>query len=96
MLMIFVPIISLALAIILCCKTRENGLKGLKLFKTSKLREGKQRPVKGYNRARPRREPEPELDEEQILPKMSMEFGENDPRLRSEVGAEVSKDWKEA
>ena len=27
---------------------------------------------------------------------MSMEFGGNDIRLQSQVGAEVSKDWKEA
>ena len=94
MLMVFVPIVSLALTIILCCNTRENGMKGFKLFKQSKLREGKQRPIRGYNRARPRREPEE--DEELVQPKYSMEFENNDPRARSEVGAEVSKDWKEA
>ena len=96
MLMVFVPIISVALTCLICWRTRDNGLKGLKMFKQSKLREGKQRPIRGYNRARPRREQEPSDDEEIQVPKMSMEFGGNDQRLQSQVGAEVSKDWKEA
>ena len=99
LLMIAIPVLSIALICCLCHNTKENGLKGVRFFPKTKEKRGAQKPTRGYNRARPRREKIPEEDPEDMMgADHDMEFDQNEPdyRLRQSAGAtNNSQDWKE-